>query len=455
MLERRLFSSIQIDYLKINLIEYLKHYFERNLFMQSFHYVDGRLFAEDVEIKRLSQVIGTPFYCYSSSLIESQFMAFSDSVKNIDAEVCYSVKANSNLAVIATLAKLGAGADVVSLGELKRALVAGIPAKKIIFSGVGKTAEELKAAVHAGIKQINVESEAELKLLSDIAILEGSVTNAAIRVNPDIDAETHEKITTGKSDNKFGIDFVHAQDLFSRMPEFPGVNIDGIAVHIGSQLTSLEPFRRSYERVVDFVRSLRSDGFNIENLDLGGGLGVRYFSESPPDMEAYIKMVEGVTTGLNCQITFEPGRVIVGDAGILVSKVIYVKQGSERVFCVVDAAMNDLIRPTLYDAYHNILMVERPQREMQLTMDVVGPICESGDYFAKGRKLPALVEGDLIAICTVGAYGAVMSSSYNSRPIVPEVMVKNNEFSIIRERVSIDELMRFEKLPSWANKKNI
>ena len=420
--------------------------------MGPFKYFKGKLFAEGVSIANLAEEIGTPFYCYSSAMLEKQYHMFASAVQSLDMEICYAVKANSNIAVIRTLARLGAGADVVSVGEFKRAIVAGIPANKIIYSGVGKTPTELRLVLNGGIKQINVESEAELDAISEISRSIGVEANIAIRVNPNVDAETHEKITTGRSENKFGIDIASASSIFQRAASLPNLNVTGVAVHIGSQLVSLIPYRKAYKRLYGLVKTLREEGINIVNLDLGGGLGIKYNNEIIPSSKSYGQMVSEVLGTLGCHITFEPGRIISGDSGIMVTRVVLMKDGADRIFCVVDGAMNDLVRPTLYNAYHEIIKIEEPDNNGEtFLVDVVGPICESGDFFAQRREMPSLKKGDLLAICSAGAYGAVMSSTYNSRPLIPEIMVKGEDFSIIRKRLEVDDMIDFEKFPSWLD----
>ncbi len=420
--------------------------------MDHFDYRDGELFAEDIPLSRIAKEVGTPFYCYSTATLERHYQVFADAVAPLGGDVCYAVKANSNIAVIATLARLGAGADVVSGGELRRVLAAGVSADKIVFSGVGKTPEELAKALEAGVKQINVESEPEFLSLSDVAVAHGLEARVAVRVNPDVDAGTHEKITTGKSENKFGIDLALARDVYARAAELPGIKLIGVALHIGSQLTDLEPYRIAYSRAVDFVHLLRSDGHNIRHLDLGGGLGITYDQENAPSPEAYGKMVSEVIGDLDISVTFEPGRMISGNAGVLVTKIIFVKDGVGRQFCIIDGAMNDLIRPTLYDAYHAIIPVKEPDAGVEkMEMDIVGPICESGDYFAKNRAMPPVKDGDLLAVRTVGAYAAVMGSMYNSRALAPEILVNGAQYSVVRRRVEIDDMLKFEILPEWMD----
>ncbi len=418
--------------------------------MDHFVYRDGRLCAEDVSLIRIAEETGTPFYCYSQATIERHYRVFADAFADVDATVCYAVKANSNIAVIGVLARLGAGADVVSGGELKRALTAGIPASRIVFSGIGKTGEELAAALDAGILQINVESEPELELLGQVAADKGVSAPVAIRINPGIDALTHDKIATGKTENKFGIEWTRAHRVYSRAMTMPGIDIVGIAVHIGSQVTDLEPFREAYVRTRDLAALLRADGLAIRRLDLGGGLGIPYGDEPAPSPGEYAAVVKSAIGDLDCRLILEPGRVIVGNAGILVTSVLYVKEGAIRRFVVVDAAMNDLMRPALYNAFHGIATVmEAPAKTECKEVDVVGPVCETGDTFAVGRPLPPLKAGDLLAIRAAGAYGAVMSSVYNTRPLVPEVLVRGGDFALVRERLSVDDMLSREVIPNW------
>jgi diaminopimelate decarboxylase len=412
-------------------------------------YRDGALAIEDVAVARIAHRVGTPFYAYSSAHLERRYRAFTAAFGG-EAMLCFAVKANSNLGVLRHLGRLGAGADLVSEGELRRALAAAIPPNRLIFSGVGKTETELSAALAAEVYQINVESEAELTLLSEVAQRVGRTARIAIRVNPDVDANTHAKISTGRSGDKFGIDLAHAPEAFRRAKELPRIEPVGLAVHIGSQITSLAPFEMAFSRVVDLLKALRSEGIALTRLDLGGGLGIRYNDETPPSVEDYAALVMRLTRGLRIELAFEQGRWIAGNAGILVSRVLYIKESAARRFVVLDAAMNDLIRPALYDAWHEIVPVVTPQSEAQLAaVDVVGPVCETGDVFAAGRLLPPLAAGDLVAFLSAGAYGAIMSSSYNSRLLVPEVMVHGEEFAIVRPRPTYDEMLAQERVPLW------
>jgi diaminopimelate decarboxylase len=421
--------------------------------MNHFEYHDGVLCAEDVSITDMAADIGTPFYCYSSATLTRHARVFMDAFKGQPARLCYSVKANSNLAVIATLAAEGAGADVVSEGELRRAMAAGIAPSQIVFSGVGKTATEMGYALDVGIDQFNVESEPELELLATLAAERGLVAKIAIRVNPDVDAKTHEKIATGKAENKFGISWKRAPTVYARAAELPSIAAIGIDVHIGSQLTSLEPFEAAFTRVAGMVEALRADGHAISHIDLGGGLGIPYRGDNdiPPHPDEYAALVKRTMGHLKCELTFEPGRLIVGNAGILVARVIYVKEGDDRTFLIVDAAMNDLIRPTLYDAYHEIRAVAPADANDMVTYDIVGPVCETGDFMAKARALPRIKAGDLVAIMSAGAYGAVQASTYNTRPLVPEVLVKGDQYAVIRARPDYAEILKQDKLPDWLN----
>ena len=420
--------------------------------MDHFEYRNGELYAEDVSLRLIADEVGSPVYVYSTATLERHYQAFANGVSGLDPLVCFAVKANSNIAVIKTLARLGAGADVVSVGELKRAMAAGVPASKIIYSGVGKSEVDLRAALKAGVHQINAESEAELELLSKVAVDLGETAQVAIRINPNVDAKTHEKITTGKSENKFGVDIALARDVYGRVAKLPGLRVAGVALHIGSQLTDLKPYREAYAKAAEFVELLRSDGHNITQLDLGGGLGITYDAEIAPSPAEYGKMVKEIVGHLGCNVSFEPGRLIAGNAGVLITQVIFIKEGINRKFCIIDAAMNDLIRPTLYNAYHDIVpVVEAPTGAEQLTMDIVGPICESGDYLAKGRKMAALSNGDLLAVRTAGAYAAVMASVYNSRPLVPEVLVHGGTYSVIRRRWTVEDMIALETFPEWQS----
>ncbi len=418
--------------------------------MDHFNYQNGELFAENLPIAEIAKEVGTPFYCYSTATLERHFNVFSQAFDGANALVCYAVKANSNLAVIKTLAKLGAGADVVSEGELLRALEAGIPASKIVFSGVGKKPHEMELALKAGILQFNVESEPEVRVLSEVASRLGKEAPIAFRVNPDVDAKTHAKISTGKAENKFGVPWQDVSRIYGEAAALPGIKIQGVDVHIGSQLTDLDPFNNAFMRVRELVDQLRKEGHEITQVDLGGGLGIPYDGNIPPAPETYGQVALQAMGNLGVQLIFEPGRLIVGNAGILVSEVIYVKQGAERKFVILDAAMNDLIRPAMYDGYHHIDTIRQPNEADGVELvDVVGPVCETGDTFAKGRELPPVSAGDLVAFRSAGAYGAVMASTYNTRALVPEVLVNGDDFAVIRERPALEDLLKQDKLPKW------
>ena len=420
--------------------------------MHHFAYRDGVLHAEAVNLIALADTVGTPFYCYSSATIERHYKVFAGAFADVDALVCFAMKANSNQAVIATLARLGAGADVVSEGELLRARSAGVAPDKIMFSGVGKTAHELALAVDESILCVNVESEPELELLAAIAAAKGRRADISIRVNPDIDPKTHAKIATGKAENKFGIPISRAREVYARAAKLKGVRVIGVDMHIGSQIVELDPFGDAFALLADFVGALRADGHVISHVDLGGGLGIPYRedNEPPPDPDAYAALVKRATQNLNCKLIFEPGRLIVGNAGILVTRVIYLKHGEAKTFVIVDAGMNDLIRPTLYDAHHDIRAVrESAPGARRIIADVVGPVCESGDFLALDRSLIEPKPGDLLAVMTAGAYGAVEAGTYNSRPLIPEVLVRQGEWALIRPRQSLEELIALDRLPAW------
>ena len=420
--------------------------------MHHFAYRNGVLHAEDVDLIALADAVGTPFYCYSTATLGRHYRVFAEAFADVDALVCYAMKANSNQAVIATLARLGAGADVVSGGELLRARAAGVPPEKIMFSGVGKTADDLALAVEHGILCVNVESEPELELLAAIAANKNRRADVSIRVNPDIDAKTHAKIATGKAENKFGIPISRARAVYARAAKLDGVRIVGVDMHIGSQITALAPFNDAFALLADFVETLRGDGHHIEHIDLGGGLGIPYRddNEPPPDPAAYAAIVKRATRGLNCRLIFEPGRLIVGNAGILVTRVLYLKRGEAKTFVIVDAGMNDLVRPTLYEAYHDIWPVrEAAAGAKRILADVVGPVCESGDFLALDRSLVPSKAGDLLAVMSAGAYGAVQASTYNTRPLIPEVLVRHGEWAVARPRLSAEELIALDRLPDW------
>lgn len=422
--------------------------------MSFFEYRNGEMHAEGVTLATIAAQVGTPFYCYSAGALRAGWREFADGIKGMNAphgaSVCYAMKANSNLAVVRLFGEMGAGADIVSVGEMQRALAAGIPAKRIIYSGVGKKASELMAALQAGVGQINVESSAEIETLNAVAAQLGVKAAITIRVNPDVDAGTHAKITTGRKENKFGIDIDLAREAFALAGRQPHLEVVGVAMHIGSQLTSLEPYRQAIVRVRELIGQLRADGHHIARFDIGGGLGIVYSNEKLPSIAEFMAVVARETDGLGCELTFEPGRRLVGEAGVLVSEVILVKPGAAKTFVIVDAAMNDLIRPTLYEAWHDILPVREPRQDAaMIRCDIVGPICESGDFLAQNRDLPPLAAGDLVMIRSAGAYGAVMASSYNTRPLAPEVMVDGTRFAVIRPRPTIDEMLSAERFPPW------
>ncbi len=420
--------------------------------MHHFAYRGGALHAEDVDLARIAREIGTPFYCYSSATIERHFHVFSAAFADCPALVCYAMKANSNQAVLATLARLGAGMDVVSEGELRRARAAGVPADKIIFSGVGKTRAEMALALEEDILCFNVESEPELEALSGLASARGRIARVAIRVNPDVDARTHAKISTGKSENKFGIPISRARAVYARARALPGLAVSGVDMHIGSQITDMQPFDDAFALLADFVRELRSDGHMIDHLDLGGGLGIpyRFDNDPPPHPGHYAEIVARRTRELGCKVYFEPGRLIVGNAGVLVTAVIYVKHGDGKTFVIVDAAMNDLIRPTLYDAYHECLpLAEPPADAPRLRADIVGPVCESGDFLALDRDMAEVKSGDFLAMMSAGAYGAVQAGTYNTRLLVPETLVKGAEYALVRPRPTYADLIGLDKIPPW------
>jgi diaminopimelate decarboxylase len=420
--------------------------------MDHFLYRDGALFAEDVAIAEIAAAVGTPFYVYSTATLLRHFKAFDDALEGMEHLVCYAMKANSNQAVLQTLAQAGAGMDVVSAGEYLRAKAAGVPGDKIVFSGVGKTAAEIRLALEGGIRQFNVESEPEMEVLNAVAQSMGVVAPITIRVNPDVDAKTHAKIATGKSENKFGIPIARAREVYAMAAAMAGLEVIGIDVHIGSQLTDLAPFEMAYDKVAELTETLRADGHTIKRLDLGGGLGIPYerSNEAPPLPSDYGAMVQRKLGHLGCEIEIEPGRLIAGNAGLMVSEVIYVKSGEGRDFLILDGAMNDLIRPAMYEAHHDIVPVVEPAAAAeQQPYDIVGPVCESGDTFAKQRMMPKLDAGDLVAFRSAGAYGAVMSSEYNSRALIPEVLVKGDQFAVIRARPTFDEMINRDTIPEW------
>lgn len=419
--------------------------------MNFFEYRQGEMFAEDVKIADVANEVGTPFYLYSSASLEHQFNQFKDAFGDLDILICYAVKANTNQAVIKTLADLGAGADVVSEGEMRRAILAGIPPRKIVYSGVAKTVDEMKYALNQGIFQFNVESEPELFQLSKVASSLNKTADITFRVNPDVDAKTHAKISTGKSENKFGIPWTKIREICGEAAKLPGINLVGLDLHIGSQITDLLPFEMAFTRVSGLIKTLREDDHNITRFDLGGGLGISYEGNDFPPMPAeYAEMVKRVVSDLGCKIIIEPGRFLVGNAGILVSKVVYIKEGEERKFMIIDAAMNDLLRPSMYDAYHDIVPVKESMEQKQ-PYDIVGPVCETGDSFAKDRLITPVKKEELVAIRSVGAYGAVMAGTYNTRRLVPEVIVKKDIFSVVRPRPTYEEIIGLDQLPPWLS----
>ena len=420
--------------------------------MDHFLYRDGALYAEDVPVAEIAAAVGTPFYVYSTATLLRHFRLFDEALEGMDHLVCYAMKAASNQAILKTLAQAGAGMDVVSQGEYLRAKAAGVPGDRIVFSGVGKTAEEIRCALSGGIRQFNVESEPEMAVINTVALELGQVAPITIRVNPDVDAKTHAKIATGKSENKFGIPISRAREVYAHAATLPGLKVIGIDCHIGSQLTELEPFRKAYEKIAELTESLRADGHDIHRLDLGGGLGIPYTrsNEAPPLPVEYGQLIKETLGHLGCEIEIEPGRLIAGNAGLMVSKVIYVKSGEDREFLIVDGAMNDLIRPAMYEAHHDIVAVNEPAPGIEnRPYDIVGPVCETGDTFAKQRDMPPLAAGDLIAFRSAGAYGAVMASEYNSRPLIPEVLVHGDQFAVIRARPDYDEMINRDSIPEW------
>lgn len=420
--------------------------------MHHFDYKDGVMHAEDIPLDVIAKEVGTPFYVYSRATFERHFKVFSEAFQDVPSLVAYAMKANSNLAILKILADMGAGADVVSEGELRRALAAGIPASKILFSGVGKTRRELTFALEQDILCFNIESEPELEHLSRLASELGKKARISLRINPDVDAKTHAKISTGKSENKFGIPWKQARAVYGRAAKLPGIKVTGIDMHIGSQITELEPFDAAFGRLGELVRHLRDDGHSIDHVDLGGGLGIPYQNDqSPPPLPRdYAETVKRHVRDLDCQVFFEPGRLIAGNAGILVTEVVYRKEGEGKTFVIVDGAMNDLIRPTLYEAWHDVKPVREPDFNSPVsTVDIVGPVCETGDYLAQNRSMSRLDAGDLVAVMSAGAYGAVQASTYNSRLLVPEVLVDGDRWHVIRKRPSYDELLGLDSVPDW------
>lgn len=420
--------------------------------MHHFEFRGGKLFAEGVPVEKIAAEIGTPFYCYSSATLVRHYQVFKNAFEGVDSLVAFAVKANSNLAVLKTLADLGAGMDVVSEGELRRARAAGVPGSRILFSGVGKTEAEQAYALEQDILCFNVESLPELAQLSRVAGQLGKTARVSLRINPDVDAKTHSKISTGKAENKFGIGWQDARRAYAAASELPHIEVSGIDMHIGSQITELEPFDSAFSRLGGLIADLRADGHSIDHVDLGGGLGIPYVTDNnpPPHPDAYAEVVRKHVTKLDCRVIFEPGRLIAGNAGILVTKVVYVKEGEAKNFIIVDGAMNDLIRPTLYDAFHEIGPVNEPSPDAgRIVADVVGPVCETGDYFGHDRDLPEVKAGDLLAVYSAGAYGATQSSTYNTRLLIPEVLVKDDEFSVIRPRQTYEDLLGLDKIPDW------
>ncbi len=423
--------------------------------MHHFHYRDGLLHAEDVDLRMLAGEIETPFYCYSTATLERHYAVFDAAFAGTDHMVCYAVKANSNQAVLKTLADLGSGFDVVSEGELRRALALGVPGRRIVFSGIGKTAREMALGLKEGIACFNVESRSELELLSEVAGRLGSRATVSIRINPDVDAGTHEKITTGRAANKFGVSWLDAEAIYARAAALPGVEVAGVDMHLGSQITTLQPYARAYRLLAELVGRLRALGHDIRHVDIGGGLGVPYrgSNDVPPHPDEYAGLVKALFGDLNVRLILEPGRMIAGNAGVLVTRVVHMKPTETKCFVIVDAAMNDLIRPTLYDAWHEIIPVAEPHGDAAaITADIVGPVCESGDYLAKDRAMPAVGAGDLLAVMTTGAYGAVQSGTYNTRPLIPEILVKGNAFAIVRPRQSYEDLLGLDRLATWQER---
>ncbi|MEL6293015.1 MAG: diaminopimelate decarboxylase [Pseudomonadota bacterium] len=420
--------------------------------MDHFLYRDGVLHAENVPLPEIVAQVGSPLYVYSTATLLRHFRLFDEALNGLDHLVCYAMKASSNQAILKTLAKAGAGMDVVSGGEYARATAAGVPGDKIVFSGVGKTADEIRMALQGGIRQFNVESEPEMEVLNAVAIELGVVAPITVRVNPDVDAKTHEKIATGKSENKFGIPIARAREVYAMAGRLPGLKVVGIDVHIGSQLTDLAPFEVAYRKVADLTKTLRAEGHDITRLDLGGGLGIPYeqSNQAPPLPTDYGDLIKRTVGHLGCEVEIEPGRLIAGNAGLMVAQVIYVKSGEDREFLILDGAMNDLIRPAMYDAHHDIVPLTEPEAGAeQQAYDIVGPVCESGDTFAKGRMMPKLRAGDHVAFRSAGAYGAVMASEYNTRPLIPEVLVDGDQFAVIRARPTFDEIINRDTIPHW------
>lgn len=416
-----------------------------------FSYRDGLLHAEDVSLTDIARAVGTPFFCYSQSAVLARYRAYTEAFADCDALICYALKANGNQAIVAALAQAGAGADIVSIGEMQRALAAGVPPERIVFSGVGKTAREMATALETGILQFNVESEPELRALSAVAAGRNAMVDIGIRINPDVDARTHAKISTGMKENKFGIAWDRAREIYATARDLPGLNPVSITMHIGSQLTQLAPYEAAFRRLADLVPMLRDDGHRISRLDMGGGIGIAYEDGETIDIADYADVVKRTVGGFGCHLLFEPGRVIVGEAGVLVARVIYVKQEGRR-FIILDAAMNDLIRPTLYDAWHDIAPVREAAGAALSPADIVGPVCESGDIFAAQRPMPPVDADDLIAIHAVGAYASVMSSTYNARPLASEVLVNGRDYAVVRPRQTVEQLIALDRLPAWLTR---
>ncbi|MEO1918671.1 MAG: diaminopimelate decarboxylase [Paracoccaceae bacterium] len=420
--------------------------------MEHFIYRDGILHAEDVSLVEIAAKVGTPFYVYSTATLQRHYQVFDEALSGMEHFICYAMKANSNMAVLRIMAEMGAGMDVVSGGEYARAIAAGVPGEHIVFSGVGKTREEMAAALRGGIRQFNIESEPEMHVLNEVALSLGTVAPITVRVNPDVDAKTHAKIATGKSENKFGIPIAKARAVYAEAANLKGLEVVGIDVHIGSQLTDLTPYENAFNKVAELTELLREDGHNIRRLDLGGGLGIPYerSNEAPPLPIEYGEVIRRTVGHLSCEIEIEPGRLIAGNAGLLVATVVYRKEGEGRDFLIVDAAMNDLIRPAMYDAHHDIVAVVEPEVGVEpVPYDIVGPVCETGDTFAKERNIPPMEAGDLMAFRSAGAYGAVMASEYNSRPLIPEVLVKDDQFAVVRARPTYEEMINRDTIPYW------
>ncbi|MGE4612478.1 MAG: diaminopimelate decarboxylase [Paracoccaceae bacterium] len=420
--------------------------------MDHFIYRDGILHAEDVSLVEIAAKVGTPFYVYSTATLQRHYQVFDEALSGMDHFICYAMKANSNMAVLRIMAEMGAGMDVVSGGEYARAIAAGVSGEHIVYSGIGKTREEMAAALSGGIRQFNIESEPEMRVLNEVALSLGKIAPITVRVNPDVDAKTHAKIATGKSENKFGIPIAKARAVYAEAANLKGLEVVGIDVHIGSQLTDLTPYENAFNKVAELTELLREDGHNIRRLDLGGGLGIPYerSNEAPPLPIEYGEVIRRTVGHLGCEIEIEPGRLIAGNAGLLVTTVVYRKEGEGRDFLIVDAAMNDLIRPAMYDAYHDIVAVIEPEVGVEpAPHDIVGPVCETGDTFAKERNMPPMVAGELMAFRSAGAYGAVMASEYNSRPLIPEVLVRDDQFAVVRARPTYEEMINRDTIPDW------